>query len=386
MLEINIEKIVYGGDGLARTESGAVFVPLTAPGERVRVEVLEQRKGFARAKLREVLEPSPDRRVPPCKYYGICGGCQLQHLSYDAQLRVKAEFIRESLARIGHIEWAEPIEIIAGPEFGYRSRVRLQVDRKHTPPRVGFYEAKSHRVCDVDECLLATPEVNGALKSFREGVETTSSDREIEILAGSDATVETVRYPEAPSPRVLQQAGETALEYDARSFFQVNRFLVERLAGLACGGERGEVALDLYGGVGLFSSAMAANFTRVVCVESNAHSSRLARQNLSLAGLKNVECVTADAGDWLKHQSRESGNADFVLLDPPRAGAGAAITREIVRLKPSRLKYVSCDPTTLARDLKDLVGSGYLISSVVGLDLFPQTTHVETIVRLSPAS
>lgn len=383
MIELTIEKIVYGGDGLARTESGTVFVPLTAPGDRVRAEIIEQRKGFARAALESVLEPSPVRREPPCKFYGRCGGCQLQHLTYEAQLRAKSEFIRESLSRLGQIDWTEPVEIIAGAEFEYRSRLRLQVDRQHTPPRVGFFEAKSHRVCDVDECKLAAPEVNAALKSFRDSVETVSSDREIEILASSGGQVETVRYPESPSTRVLQTVGENAFEYDARSFFQVNRFLVERLASLVCGGEEGKLALDLYGGVGLLSVPLAARFDRVVCVESSAHSCRLARQNVTLAGLRNVECVSAEVAGWLARQSEESVKASLVVLDPPRAGAGKQVIRELARLRPARITYVSCDPTTLARDLKALVASNYKIASVTGLDLFPQTTHVETVVKLT---
>lgn len=398
--EVTIEKLVYGGDGLAHIGTQAVFVPFAAPGDQARIRITTVERSYARGVIEELLSPSPLRRTPPCPHFGVCGGCQLQHLDYRAQLEIKSEFVRESLRRIGKINWEREIPVRAAPEFGYRSRAEIKVERppvRHSaaPPRLGFFGAGTHDVCEVKECLTLLPVANRELQRLHAEpsllphdatrVYLTVGDEEVIV---TPATGENARAAEVDALGTAHQtiAGIT-YGFGVKSFFQANRLLVEELVEVALShpacDERGRLAVDLYAGVGLFSLQLARRFDQVYAVEGNRMAVEHGTSNARANHITNVHYEAISVEAWLKYKAPALPHPDFVLLDPPRAGAGEQVISRLTALAPSAISYVSCDPSTLARDLRLLAGGGYRIDSITALDMFPQTFHVETIAQLS---
>ncbi len=385
MIEVAVERVVYGGEGLARHEGRVVLIPMTAPGDRALVELTEERSGFARARLVQLLDASPDRRDPLCPYYGTCGGCQLQHLHYAAQQRIKREIVRESLARLGGLFWAGEIPLIPSEEFHYRLRAQMKVRVSESSVELGYYRPASHEVCAILECPLLSPELNAALERLRrEAPERFTNVRALDLAQGEDGRVAV--HPVGEPMTVSWSVRGITYAFDARTFFQANRFLLAELLSLVTEGEEGERALDLFCGVGFFAVPLARRFAHVIGVESDPRAVHFARLNAQANGVRNCQFVNERVHAWLVREGGRLGPVDLVVLDPPRAGLSRALIRALMRLMPERITYVSCNPTTLARDLKGLRASGYLVSSIVALDLFPQTFHVETIVKLRRAS
>lgn len=395
LCEVTIEKIVYGGDGLARVGVFTLFVPFVAPGERVQVRIVTVERKFARGEVVALLTPDPARRTPHCRHFGVCGGCQLQHLPYTAQREVKAGFVRESLRRLGGIDWEGPLPVLHGPEFGYRARAELKVGRDaQGRPRLGYFEAGSQQLCEIETCPILHPEAARVLARRREDPAEIGPDAtRLYLTVGDDgaiatpATGEGARVAEIDARGTVRQriAGIT-YQFGVRSFFQGNRLLVEDLVRTAIGGARGDRAVDLYAGVGLFSLQLAANFRRVCAVEGNRIAAAHGSNNARLNGIYNVQYDPLSVEAWLKHRTEGWVQPDLLLLDPPRAGAGLEVCARIAAMEPRRITYVSCDPATLARDLKALVAAGYRIDSVTAVDMFPQTFHVETVVQLERKS
>lgn len=386
---VTIERILPGGLGLAHAEGLTLFVALSAPGDVVRVRIDRIRGKVAFASIEEVIEPSSVRVEPPCPYFGVCGGCDFQQLSYQAQLDAKTEMIRDCLRRIAQIE--SPPEIVINPapqEWQYRVRANWQLDP--ITQRLGYFESGSHRVCDVEVCAVLAPRLQEVLKRVRSEVHAGSVvalPKDIRAVVG-DAEV-SVAPPLAgfeTNDVSLSIAGER-YSFNADSFFQVSPALLPELIVEALGTTKeepaqGNLAIDLYCGAGLFTLPLARRFARVVGVEVNERAAVFALRNLQDAQLRNAEVVTAGVGQWLKDHSHSFASVDFLLLDPPRAGAENIVIKGILGLQPRRISYVSCDPATLARDLKKLIAAGYALSSISAFDLFPQTHHVETIVHL----
>jgi 23S rRNA (uracil1939-C5)-methyltransferase len=384
-LEVTVERILPGGVGLAHADGQTVLVGLAAPGDRARVRVERARGKTLFASLVEVLAPGPTRVEPPCPYFGRCGGCDFQQLSYEAQLDAKAEIIRDCLRRVGHLEPPADIRVTPSPAvWRYRSRARWQ----HDPRRgaLGYYERGSHRVCDVTECPVAAPPVQARLSSLRESLREGALPEDVhefEAVEGDDGVA--LRPPLAPADDAERERvinGER-YRFDAGCFFQINHALLAPLVRAGLGDASGERALDLYCGVGLFTLPLARRFASVRGVEGNPASALYARRNLSAAGLTNAAVETAPVGDWLAAHADALAPLDFLLLDPPRTGAEPDTVAAILTLRPARLSYVSCDPATLARDLHALTQAGYAIKSLEAFDMFPQTHHVETVVHLT---
>ena len=430
-MDVTIEKLVYGGEGLAHHEGATVFVPLVMPGELVRANPVEQKKKFVRAKLEQVLQPSPERLVPDCRHFGDCGGCDYQQIPYEAQLKFKTDILRETLRRIGRVDWTGPITSHASPPWAYRNRAQWKVrpfeakgeagaqpsvDGK-TSLRIGYFQANSTALCAVEECSIISPLLLKALLALREALAAAKLPRglrEIEAFADASDTklmltatfagfpsraaehAEAFRkiVPEMaslvfhdPGSDRMELFGPGFLDYEAAgasfrvghfSFFQVNKFLVDELAREVAENEApGRMALDLFAGVGLFSIPLAKKFERVVAVESNPAATRDLEMNLRGHGA--IEVRTADVDRFLA-KNRE--RPQLVVLDPPRAGLEPGSAERIARLGPERITYVSCDPPTLARDLGAFQQAGYEIHQTHLFDLFPQTFHIETVVRL----
>lgn len=384
LLDVKIEKIVPNGFGLAFAENLTVFVPLSAAGDRLRVRVNQLKGKTAFAEIVEILSPSNDRTDPRCPYFGRCGGCNFQQLKYEAQLAAKVGIVRDCLTRIGRINYEPKIPIIGSPhDYEYRSRAQWHVDTRRK--KIGYFQRKSHDIIDAEVCPILVPELQEVLTELRETIEWESFWSEmIEIesaTAGGNVSIYSTEIIEPTEEISFTANGEKYL-HDATSFFQGNPFLIEPLIEAATAEAAGETALDLYCGVGLFTLPLGGKFQTVVGVEGYDKAIDYAEKNVENARLANVKFYRENVGDWLKENSENTKNLDFLLLDPPRSGTEKETIEQIIKLQPKEISYVSCEPSTLARDLKMLTENDYSIESIVALDLFPQTHHVETVVRL----
>ena len=381
-LEVEVERILPGGMGLAHAGGKTVFVSLAAPGDRVRVRIDRQQGELLFASIVEIITPSPERVEPPCPYFGRCGGCDFQQLTYEAQLAAKAGIIRDCLHRIARLENIPEIVVTPSPNnWRYRMRATWQIDQELRA--IGYYERGSRRVCDVADCAVLKPELQETLERVRatEWHEFPRDLKHLDGVVGENGVSLSPSFAEFQTNELTLTVRGEVYQYNANAFFQINPALLGSLVENAIGDASGGTVLDLYCGVGLFTLPLARQFQKVTGVEANATATRFARRNLQLAGLRNANVITATVTDWFRSSS--IGPVDFVLLDPPRAGAESAVIKGILNLQPRAISYVSCDPATLARDLRKLIGGGYVIESIAGFDLFPQTHHVETVVRLA---
>jgi len=383
-IEVTIQKILPRGLGLAFAENLTVFVPLTAAGDKLRVRIVQLKAKTAFAEIEEVIEPSPERIEPPCPYFGRCGGCDFQQMNYGAQIEAKLGIIRDCLRRIGKINFENEIPMIASPkkEFGYRSRTQWHLDTR--AEKLGYFKRNSHEIIDIDHCPKLVPELNETIANLRANLNWKGfwADRaNIEAASGEGGSV-SVYSPEIMEPieEIAYTFGGEKYFYSAQSFFQGNQFLIEQMLETALKDAAGETALDLFCGVGLFTLPLARKFRQVIGVEENEQAVDFAEKNVANARLDNVQFVRDGVGEFLSGHNLE--NTDFVLLDPPRAGTGKATILDIIKLRPKQISYVSCEPSILARDLRIFLDDGYVIESITALDLFPQTHHVETVVRL----
>lgn len=382
-LEVEVERILPGGMGLAHAGGKTVFVALAAPGDRVRVRIDRQQGDLLFASIEEIITPSPLRIEPPCPYFGRCGGCDFQQLNYEAQLAAKADIIRDCLHRIARLENVPEIVVTPSPrDWRYRTRATWQIDREQR--RIGYYERGSRRVCDVVDCAVLLPELQGTLERVRatEWKQFPTELKHLDVVAGDDGVSLSPPFAEFQTNELSLEVRGEVYHFNAESFFQINPSLLGPLIDFAIANASGETVLDLYCGVGLFTLPLARQFDNVVAVESNPTATRFARRNLQRAGLTNARVITATVTDWFRSDPAKVGPVDFVLLDPPRAGAESAVIKGILDRHPKQISYVSCDPATLARDLKKLLAGGYVINSIRAFDLFPQTHHVETVVQL----
>ena len=381
-LVVTIERILPGGVGLAHLEGKTVFVSLAAAGDRVRIRVDREKGNLVYASIDEILEPSPERIEPPCPYFGRCGGCDFQQLNYAAQLSAKAGIIRDCLHRIANLDIPD-IPIIPSPsEWQYRARATWQLDSSEQT--LGYYERSSRNVCDVAQCAVLVPALQKTLEQVRSTApEAVPSDlKHLDAVIGDNGVSLAPAFDGFHTSELTLRVKDENYTYNAEAFFQVNQQLLDQIVDFALLEATGNSALDLYCGVGLFTLPLARRFKNVIGVEANPVATRFARRNLQHAQLSNAQIVTATVTDWFRSTNNGPATVDLVLLDPPRAGAESAVIKGILDARPSRISYVSCDPATLARDLKKLVAGGFRVESLKGFDMFPQTHHVETIVHL----
>ncbi|HYR76369.1 MAG TPA: class I SAM-dependent RNA methyltransferase [Pyrinomonadaceae bacterium] len=406
-MEVTIERILPGGLGLAHAEGKTIMVALAAPGDHLRVRVDRVKGNVSFASIEEIIEPSPHRVEPPCPYFGRCGGCDFQQLSYQAQLEAKVEIIRDCLRRLGGIENVPEIQITPAPNaWHYRSRAQWQYDAIRQG--LGYFESGSRRVCDVAECAVLAPELQATLAQLRERMQQGSlpdGARDFRAVVGNEGVsiapsvgTSTVREGSDAVHDITRTIHGETYRLNAESFFQANANLLPQLIDAAIGEAHGETAIELYCGVGLFTLPLARRFKHVIGVEGDTAAANFARVNVADAGLNNAEVANQDVSRWLE-ENMECGDLsplsekrrqvaslqsqpDFLLLDPPRTGAESRIIAGILKLMPQRISYVSCDPATLARDLKKLIAGGYHLDTITAFDMFPQTHHVETVVHL----
>jgi 23S rRNA (uracil1939-C5)-methyltransferase len=426
-LLLTVEKLVYGGDGLARLpgdEQGrgkAVFMPFVLEGEEVEAALTEQKPGFARARVERIVRASERRIEPGCPYFQQCGGCHYQHASYEPQLQIKAAILKENLRRIAKLELESELKVHPSPAWNYRNRTRFKIQ---TSPQfaLGYYKFGSHELLPVEACPISSLLINRAMTAFWElgrAGKMVEGIRELELFANAEDTellieaycapsiekgnaeqwaqearralpeiVGTVvfigenklqpeRWVEVGAKEVTYNTEHASYRVSAGAFFQVNRFLTDELVTIVTEGRSGTTALDLYAGVGLFSSVLNREFERVIAVESSPTS----YADLLYNSAANVKRVRATVEQYLENAAGKL-HPEFVVVDPPRAGLGEGVIRNLVKLGASRITYVSCDPATLARDLRALLQSGYRVEQAHLVDLFPQTYHLESVFHL----
>jgi 23S rRNA (uracil1939-C5)-methyltransferase len=423
-IELRIEKLVYGGDGLGHHDGHTVFVPFVLPDETVSVDPLERKKKFIRGRVAHITHASPDRVAPRCPHFGTCGGCNYQHMPYELQVRAKTDVLRETLSRLGRIAWDGPVVPHQSPPFEYRNRAQWKIAQSAAgATEIGYYEAGSQKLCPVRECPILSPLVSEALIALSRLLATrrlSAELREVEAFADAEdqklllnlsfaklggahepiaemlraeiPQIETILFQDRHADRfelagpghISYRVGDHNYRVGHLSFFQVNRFILPDLVRLVVGDAKGRLALDLFAGVGLFTLPLAHRFERVIGVESNEAAARDLAANLQESGASSPGFRQTDAESFL---ARWSETPDLVVLDPPRAGVAAPALSRLANLAPAAIAYLSCDPATLARDLAVLVGTTekpgrYLISEVHLVDIFPQTYHMEVLVRL----
>ncbi len=412
--DLTLTGLAYGGDALGRVPSGAggpdrvVFVPFGLPGERVRVGLIEERRGFSRARLLEILEPSPQRTVPRCKHFGLCGGCHYQHMPYDVQLKAKADILRDQFRRIGHIAEPPVHPAVACPTpYNYRNHEQF-----HLAPdgRLGYVAAfpspqtvpvAGLPVLPITECHLPEQAINelwpqlefepgsgiqrvsirqGAGQELLVALESDSPDLpELEMEAGVSVVHVYAEHSAVLAGRdgLTMQVRGRDFQVSAPSFFQVNTAMAAQMVEHileGAGAAQLSVVLDVYCGVGLFSSFLAPRCARLIGIESSPTACDDFTGNLD--EFDNVELYEDAAENVLPSLDVQP---DLVLVDPPRLGLAPAVVDGILRLRPRSVAYVSCDPSTLARDAARLLKGGYTLRSSTPFDLFPQTFHIESI-------
>lgn len=380
-LEVSVERIVPGGAGLARGPHGAVLIELGAPGDRLDIEIDSLRGGVARGRIATIVDPSPARVMPPCSWYGACGGCDFQHLSYEAQLDAKEGILVDALERIGGIRLDTPVERFSAPNpFGSRSRVELHTDS--TTGSVGFFERRTNQVVDIEQCLVSRPEIQQAITAIR------SSNRarppSIHLLAGPDVVCSAPPLPSVEGGAFWLALGGFEYLIHPAGFFQSSLDLLSPLIDrvVESAGPERRLAWDLYSGVGLFSLPLARVFDEVVGVEVDERATANAIRGAERNAVTNTRFVAADVSKWIDHRRQRSASPDLIVVDPPRTGLGPRLAATLCERPPARLTYVACDPAALARDLKILLSGSLRIADIAIFDLFPQTHHIETVVRL----
>ena len=381
-IEVSVDKLVDGGDGLARFEGIPIFVPRSAPGDRLRVRVVERKPGYGRAEIVEILTAGEGRREPPCPHFERCGGCDLQHLDESAQLKAKAEAVRETLRRVGGVETMPKVAVVPGQPWGYRLRAQLHVeDSLDRGIQVGYFGRGSHDLEPVEQCRVLVPELEATLPSLLERLSDVPH-RRVDLTAGDESRW-TVSPPieGLPKGEVETRVGDFVYAYDARCFFQAHRQLIPALVEHALGPETGDekgTAYDLFSGVGLFSLPLARRYERVIAVEGDRIANRFAKKNAKANDIKNLTVERQSVESWIRYLPP---GRELVVVDPPRFGLIHEVRRALIEQRPKRLTYVSCHAATLARDLKQLA-RGFRIESLTLLDMFPQTGHMEAVVQL----
>jgi 23S rRNA (uracil1939-C5)-methyltransferase len=446
-VEVTIDDLAFGGEGVGRLDGYVMFVRGGLPGDRLRVQVTETRARYGRGAIEEVLTRSPERVDPPCPYFGRCGGCRLQHLAYPAQLAFKTKQVRDCLERIGDVAGFELRPILPAPDpYGYRNKMEFTIAASADRAIVGLHEADRYdAVIDIERCLLQSETMNALLDemrrqviarglpvwdgateqgllrfvSLREGRRT--GEAMVNIVAASPdverlgplADAMRARTPAIASvvlnvnakkasvavgteehvllgrEVITESLGGVTFQVSANSFFQTNTVQAERLFALveaACESQGHETIIDLYSGTGAISLLVARGCRRVYGIEVAPAAVADAVRNARANGIDNCTFLTGEVRHVLPALMAEGVRAETVIADPPRAGFHPKALATLAALAPARIVYVSCNPSTLARDVGDLVRRGYRLEWVQPVDMFPQTPHIEAVARLRRAA
>jgi len=439
---VYIEDLTHEGLGVGKVDGYPLFIHGALPQETAEVHVLKTLKSYGFAKIVELKEPSPDRVEAPCMYFGKCGGCQLQHLSYEGQLHWKENMVRNVMKRIGKIE--APVRPIKGMEhpWNYRNKSQIPFAMGESGPIAGFYKSRTHDIVDMERCLIQMSEADIIMANLKKELEKIGIEpynetthqgmlRHVIVRTGratgevmvvlvtkkrkfpqKDAAVEVIRKLIPHVTSIVQNVnsektnvilgketmtlwgketiedtiGDIRFEISARSFYQVNPVQTEVLynQALEYAGLTGEeTVIDAYCGIGTISLFLAKKAKQVMGVEIVEEAIEDAKRNAELNGFTNTYFEAGPAEEVIPRWYKEGKRADVLVVDPPRKGCDQALLNTIIEFKPKRVVYVSCNPSTLARDLRILEDGGYKTMEITPVDMFPQTTHVECVVLMS---
>lgn len=387
-LEFVIESLTNLGKGVGRVNGWVVMVPFVAVGERVRVRIFRNFKNYSDADLVKVLKLSPDRVEPKCSLFTHCGGCQYQHLSYECQIREKTKHVVEIMKKLGNINF--PVNLAYGSprEYNYRSKITPHYNRSKLDGSqpIGFLKyGRRNQITDVEKCPIATDAINVALPQAR--LEVKSNGGKTRRKRGGTLLMRDVLEGVVKDPRqiVSERVGSITFQHEAGAFFQNNPFVLPKLVEYVASEAsiRGvNYLIDAYCGVGLFALTSAQYFIEVVGVEISDSAVRWAQANSKISNISNVRFLVGKA-EAIFDGSNFSPEETAVIIDPPRKGCDESFQHQLLQFLPFRIVYVSCDPATQARDLKNFISRGYQITQIQPFDLFPQTRHIENIVSLS---
>jgi len=381
-IEVKIDSVAFGGEGVGRVDNLVVFVPFSAPGDELEIEITQRKKKFARGKIIKIVEPSEARETPLCRYYGQCGGCCYQHIKYESQLVLKKKQVIDAFEKIGGIA-APPVgDIVASPKmYHYRGKAQLHAARVGGGVKIGFMDVSGGRIVDIGRCEIVEESINGKIVDLRtDELLLACPEGEYTIWSGEPF------HPAGGKERVsrLVKSKEFLAPYEG--FFQANLFLIETLVDEVCrAAEKGKIntLIDAYCGCGLFSVFLARCADKIIGMERDAASVKCARINAENAQAKNVEFTCGRVEKILSEKNHVAEKIDMIVLDPPRAGCGRDVMAGILELGPEMVVYISCNPATAARDVKCLHEGGYELLSLLPLDMFPQTQHIEIIAVLA---
>jgi 23S rRNA (uracil1939-C5)-methyltransferase len=378
---IKIESIAFGGQGVGRVGNFVVFIPFAAPDDELEVEIVELKKKFARGRILKILKPSSFRDIPLCSYYEKCGGCCYQHLNYEDQLKIKKKQVQEAFSKIGKIAAPPVSDPIASPQaYQYRGKAQFHAAKEASGWQLGFLDVSGGKIVDIERCEIMEETINDKMRELRKTPKLLSAESNLTIwseqqdgvLQNQDLIKRTVKGKEFIVPR--------------GGFFQANLYLTDQLVDEVCRlvmPAKLNTVVDAYCGSGLFSIFLSPYARNVVGIETSAKSVQFAQMNAERQGVRNTKFICGDVESVLPQEFAAGADIiDLLVLDPPRSGCEAAFLKTIAALRPQRVIYISCNPATQARDIKYLSECGYDLLSLLPLDIFPQTEHIEVIGHL----
>jgi tRNA/tmRNA/rRNA uracil-C5-methylase (TrmA/RlmC/RlmD family) len=376
---VKIESIAFGGDGVGRADNFVVFVPFAAPGDKLEIEIVQRKKKFARGKILKIIRPSETRMEPLCRYYKKCGGCCYQHIDYETQRSIKKKQVIDAFEKIGGVVAPPVREVIASPQmYHYRGKAQLHALENADGVQFGFMDVSGGKVLDIERCEIVEETINEKILALRasqakapggEDKHTIWSGKSSSGKEGKETVIRVVKSKEFFVPR--------------EGFFQANLYLTDKLVDEVCDAVKNEkisMLIDAYCGSGLFSVFLAPYVENIIGIEQDALSVECAKINASKSGVKNINFLQSDVEEILTEEFLSSENkTDMMLLDPPRVGCSPSVLKSVCSMRPRKIIYISCNPATQARDVKYLREQGYKLQSLLPLDMFPQTQHIEVI-------
>jgi tRNA/tmRNA/rRNA uracil-C5-methylase (TrmA/RlmC/RlmD family) len=376
---IKIESIAFGGEGVGRIDNFVVFVPFAAPGDELEVEITQLKKRFIRGKIIEIIRQSPARVKPVCRYYGKCGGCCYQHLKYDHQLKIKKQQVFEAFWKIGKIVFPPVMEPIAAPEiYHYRGKAQYHAGAVPNGWEIGFLDISGGKLVEIECCEIMDETINEKMRVLR-GKKQLRRNADAQLTIWSDCLPREACEKES----IIRIIKDKKFMVPRDGFFQANLYLTDKLVDEVCrlaAADEISTLVDAYCGSGLFSIFLSSCAENVIGIEINEKSVKCARINAENAGVKNAKFIHGDIEKVLQEKFLPQGNnIDLIVLDPPRIGCEKTMLEAMVALQPQKIIYISCNPATQARDVRFLKDCGYDLQSLLPVDMFPQTEHIEVI-------
>jgi tRNA/tmRNA/rRNA uracil-C5-methylase (TrmA/RlmC/RlmD family) len=376
---IKIESIAFGGEGVGRIDNFVVFVPFAAPGDELEIEITQLKKKFLRGKILKIIKPSPTRVKPLCRHYENCGGCCYQHLKYERQLEIKKKQVEEAFWKIGKMASPPVLEPIAAPKvYHYRGKAQYHAESESRGWKIGFLDISGGKLVDIERCEIMEETINEKMRLLRENKQL-RRNTDVQLTIWSDFFIDQTSKKES----IIRVVKGKNFLVPRDGFFQANLYLTDQLVDEVCrlaATNEINTIVDAYCGSGLFSIFLAPYAKNVIGIEISEKSVKYAQINAENAGVKNVKFVHGDIENVLRRKFLPLGDKiDLIVLDPPRIGCEKAVLKAMAAWQPQKIIYISCNPVTQARDVKYLNECGYDLRSLLPVDMFPQTEHIEVI-------